>query len=128
MEVRSASVSSRAALQLPSALRPNLHSSPHHRTVAFIEKYRPGERVTAKLTVRGEQQRSTILWSAVVYDIQGGTWVYEQTAPQTFVRRRVQVEFVRDGLAILGQGPPAGASIVTQAVVELFGTEFGFAK
>jgi hypothetical protein len=29
---------------------------------------------------------------------------------------------------VLAHGPPVGAQIVTTAVVELFGTEFGFAK
>lgn len=91
-------------------------------------KLKPGERVTAKLVVRGEQESPTIPWSAVVQDVQGGEWVYEQVAPQTFVRRRVQVRYVVDGTAVLANGPPAGKLIVTAAVIELFGTEFGFAK
>jgi RND family efflux transporter MFP subunit len=91
-------------------------------------KFRPGERVTAKLVVRGEKMSPTIPWSAVVQDVQGGQWVYEQVAPQTFVRRRVQVRFVLDGTAVLVQGPPAGTTIVTAGAIELFGTEFGFAK
>ena len=91
-------------------------------------KLKPGERVTAKLVVRGEQESPTIPWSAVVQDVQGGDWVYEQVAPQTFVRRRVQVRYVVDGTAVLADGPPAGKSIVTAGVIELFGTEFGFAK
>lgn len=91
-------------------------------------KLRPGERVTAKLAVRGETESPTIPWSAVVHDMQGGEWVYEQTAPQTFVRRRVQVRYVVDGTAVLAQGPKAGTQIVTAGAIELFGTEFGFAK
>jgi hypothetical protein len=63
-----------------------------------------------------------------LYDIHGGTWVYEQTAPQTFVRRRVEVQFIDQERAILAQGPSAGAKIVTQGAAELFGTEFGIGK
>lgn len=91
-------------------------------------KFKPGERVTAKLALRGEEESPTVPWSAVIQDIQGGDWVYEQVAPQTFVRRRVQVRYVVDGTAVLARGPTAGKPIVTAGVIELFGTEFGFAK
>ena len=69
-----------------------------------------------------------IPWSAVVHDVHGGTWVYEQTAPHQFVRRRVEVLHVDRGVAVLGAGPPAGTSVVTAGVAELFGTEFGIGK
>lgn len=91
-------------------------------------KFRPGERVTVKLPLGDEAESSTVPWSAVVHDINGGTWVYENTTPQTFVRRRVQVAHVVEGVAVLKSGPTVGAKIVTAGAVELFGTEFGFAK
>lgn len=91
-------------------------------------KFRPGQRVSATLTLQGQAENRVIPWSAVVQDINGGTWVYEQTAPYTFVRRRVQVRFVSGPDAILSEGPAAGAQIVISGVAELFGTEFGFAK
>lgn len=90
--------------------------------------FKPGERVTARLKIRGDQETSVLPWSAVVQDIQGGEWVYERTAPQTFVRRRVQVRYVVDGTAVLAHGPPVGTQVVTAGAIELFGTEFGFAK
>lgn len=96
-------------------------------------KLRPGERVTVrvKLPASSGPQR-VIPWSAVIHDISGGTWVYEQTAERTYVRRRVQVRYVveEEGqqLAVLAGGPELGAKVATAAVVELFGTEFGFAK
>jgi hypothetical protein len=42
------------------------------------------------------------------YDIQGGTWVYENTGPQTFTRRRIEVRFVSKGEAVLARGPKPG--------------------
>jgi hypothetical protein len=63
-----------------------------------------------------------------MHDINGGTWVYENTADHTFVRRRVQVKFIVDDLAALESGPATGAKIVTAGAVELYGAEFGFAK
>ena len=75
---------------------------------------RPGARVSVELPLATEDEARVLPWSAVVHDINGGAWVYERTAPQTFVRRRVQIRFVEDGQAILDQGPAAGAEIVNQ--------------
>ncbi|HUY92020.1 MAG TPA: efflux RND transporter periplasmic adaptor subunit [Pirellulales bacterium] len=91
-------------------------------------KFRPGQRVSATLTLEAQQDSLGIPWSAVVQDIYGGTWVYEQTAEHTFVRRRVEVPYVVDNWAVLSAGPAEGAKIVTAGVAELFGAEFGFGK
>jgi membrane fusion protein, heavy metal efflux system len=89
---------------------------------------RPGERMTVRVRLQGGSQQRVVPWSAVMHDINGGTWVYENTAEHTYVRRRVQVRYVLDDLAVLETGPSVGAKIVTAGAVELFGTEFGFAK
>lgn len=91
-------------------------------------KLRPGERVTVRVKLPTGGPQKTIPWSAVMHDINGGTWVYEQTAPLTYVRRRVQVRYVVDDMASLASGPAIGAKIVTTGAVEIYGTEFGFAK
>ncbi|HEX7379525.1 MAG TPA: efflux RND transporter periplasmic adaptor subunit [Pirellulales bacterium] len=91
-------------------------------------KFRPGQRVSATLTLETPQESLGIPWPAVVRDINGGTWVYEQTAENTFVRKRVEVPYVVDGWAVLAAGPPVGAKIVVTGVAELFGAEFGFGK
>ena len=44
-----------------------------------------------------------------MHDINGGTWVYENTAAHTYVRRRVQVRYVVDDLAVLETGGPPSA-------------------
>jgi len=88
----------------------------------------PGQRVSATLPLRGEAESVVVPWSAVVHDIYGGTWVYEQTAPHTFVRRRITVRFVVGDQAALGGGPPAGTVVVDRGAQELFGTETGFSK
>lgn len=90
--------------------------------------YRPGERLGVTLALRTATENLTLPWAAVLHDIQGTTWVYEQTAPQTYVRRPVEVRYVTDGLAVLGRAPAPGAKIVTTGAFELFGTEFGVGK
>ncbi|MEQ1861480.1 MAG: efflux RND transporter periplasmic adaptor subunit, partial [Chthoniobacteraceae bacterium] len=62
------------------------------------------------------------------HDIHGGQWVYENTAPQTFTRRRVVVDRVVGPDAVLASGARAGAKVVTDGAAELFGTEFGAGK
>ena len=57
----------------------------------------------------GAADQRVVPWAAVMHDIHGGTWVYENTAPLTYVRRRVQVRYVVDDLAVLESGPPVGA-------------------
>lgn len=89
---------------------------------------RPGQRVAAQIPLKDQQDSLTIPWSAILYDIHGGTWVYEQTAERTYVRRRVTLRHVVDNLAVLASGPQEGAKIVTAGAAELFGTETGFTK
>ncbi|MEN9576218.1 MAG: hypothetical protein RL514_4073 [Verrucomicrobiota bacterium] len=92
------------------------------------QRFRPGERVFATLPLTTAQENLVIPWAAVLHDIHGGQWVYERTAPQTYVRRRVTVERVTGPDAILASGPPVGAKLVTDGAAELFGTELGGGK
>jgi membrane fusion protein, heavy metal efflux system len=95
---------------------------------------RPGQKVGVTLSERapeqpGQSDESLVVpWSAVAHDINGGAWVYENVAPQQYVRRRVEVRRVVGSQAVLARGPAAGAKIVTAGVAELFGTEFGAGK
>lgn len=91
-------------------------------------RYQPGQRLSAQIRMKGDTTTRSIPWSAVYLDIYGNQWVYEKTGDRTFVRQRVEVAYVADGWAALNHGPGVGASIVTAAVAELAGTEFGFAK
>ena len=86
---------------------------------------RPGQRVEVELRLRQPEHARVVPWSAVVYDYDGGAWVYETTAPHVFVRRRVQVRRVDGDLAVLSGGPAPGARVVSQGAAELFGTELG---
>ncbi|MDB5384371.1 MAG: macrolide transporter subunit MacA [Planctomycetaceae bacterium] len=90
--------------------------------------WRPGQKVNVQLTVAGPAEAPCLPWSAVVHDIQGGCWVYESTAPHTFVRRRVEIRNVFNDLAVLENGPAVGTKVAIEGVAELFGTEFGFGK
>lgn len=91
-------------------------------------KYQPGQKIAAHLTLRGEAQQVAVPWSAVIHDIYGGQWVYEQTDERKFVRRRVEIGWVDGDWAAVTRGLKAGVKVVTAGAAELAGTEFGFAK
>lgn len=89
---------------------------------------RLGQRLGVNVVLRDDGESLVVPFSAIVHDVQGGTWVYEKSAPQSYTRRRVQMQRVVDGFAALNGGVKPGANIVTTGVAELFGTEFGAGK
>lgn len=91
-------------------------------------KYSPGQRVGVSITLKGEAESLTAPWAAVLHDVHGGTWVYEQTGERAYVRRRIVVRYVLGDTAVLASGPPAGTRVVTAGAAELFGTETGFSR
>ncbi|MBI5515013.1 MAG: efflux RND transporter periplasmic adaptor subunit [Deltaproteobacteria bacterium] len=86
---------------------------------------RPGERLSVALPLRDAGEATVVPWSAVVFDVEGGSWVYEAPGRHSYVRRRVAVGYVAGDLAVLTRGPAAGTAVVTVGAAELFGTEFG---
>jgi cobalt-zinc-cadmium efflux system membrane fusion protein len=90
--------------------------------------YRPGQKVSVTITLKVSEQTLVVPYSSILYDMYGGTWVYENTEPQKYVRRRIELLHVLDGLAVLSRGPAVGAKVVSAGAAELFGTEFGVGK
>jgi len=87
--------------------------------------FRMGDRVEVSAPTNEQREELVVPYAALLYDINGGEWVYERTAPNVFARRRVQVRAIVGDTVVLARGPEAGVEIVTQGVAELFGTEFG---
>jgi glutamine amidotransferase PdxT len=77
-----------------------------------------------QLAERGASERRTVPYSAVIYWIDGGAWVYTQVAQLTFVRAPIVIEEVDGDVAVLRSGPPAGTRVVSVGGQELLGTEF----
>lgn len=90
--------------------------------------FRIGQKVNVLLTQLGSGNRIVVPWSAIMYDINGGNWVYLRTSRHTYSRRRVEVSSVIDGLAVLTRGINKDEEVVTTGAAELFGTEFGGGK
>jgi multidrug efflux pump subunit AcrA (membrane-fusion protein) len=92
------------------------------------ERFRIGERVRVKLTLQSEEKGLVIPWSAIAYDMYGGTWVYVRTAPHVFSRRRVEISRIMDDIVVIKRGIAENDPVVFTAVAELYGTEFGGLK
>jgi cobalt-zinc-cadmium efflux system membrane fusion protein len=89
---------------------------------------RPGELVNVSIPRRGRDKCLQVLYQAILYDINGGTWVYEKTGPHAFTRRRVTVGAISGDTACLTEGAEPGTTVVTDGATELFGAEFGAGK
>ena len=90
---------------------------------------RPGERVQVAVPLIGQGAALlTVPWASVVFDHDGGTWVYERIAARTYVRRRVALGEVSGRWAVVRSGVSAGVLVVTDGAAELLGTEFGAGK
>ncbi len=89
--------------------------------------FRVGQRVAVDLPLVGQTEGLSVPSAAILRDIYGGEWVYQKTAPDTFVRQRIAVASESGGRALLARGLAPGAQVVTAGAAELFGTEFGAA-
>jgi hypothetical protein len=71
-------------------------------------------------------KRAVIPYAAVIYDTEGATWVYLNPEPLTFVRHPVAVDDIKGDQAFLSDALPAGSTVVTVGVAELYGAESEF--
>jgi hypothetical protein len=72
----------------------------------------------------GQPAREVIPYSAVVYDTDGSTWTYVNTATDVYQRKPITVNQIDGEVALLSAGPPAGTQVVTVGAAELLGTEY----
>ena len=89
---------------------------------------RIGQKVNVILMQKSSSESLIVPTSAILYDIDGGTWVYHRIAPQTYSRLRVEISHMVGEYAVLIRGLEEGDEVVTEAVAEIYGTEFGVGK
>ncbi len=88
-----------------------------------------GQAVRVKLALTGNgTSHKVIPYAAVIYDVNGKTWVYTNPEPLVFIRQSISVDYVEGDLAYLTDGPATGAKVVTVAGAELYGAETGVSK
>lgn len=74
---------------------------------------------------RSASPKKVVPYSSIIYDPQGQTWIYTSPKSRTFVRQKVDVDYIEGDIAILKDGPPIGTKVASVAVAEIYGTEFG---
>ena len=79
---------------------------------------------TEEESPRTKSSQMAVPYSALLYDPQGNTWVYTSPQPRTFVREKVEVDYIQNDVVYLKSGPAPGTNIATVGVAELYGTEF----
>jgi hypothetical protein len=89
-----------------------------------------GQRARVEFTLQGNGNgaHKIIPYSAVIYDVKGGAWVYAKLADQTFQRQPIKVDYIHKQLAYVLEGPAAGTPIVIRGAAELYGAETGVGK
>ena len=83
------------------------------------------DQVREQRVSRSASPRLVVPYASLIYDPHGETWVYTSPQPQTFVRHKIDVDYIEDAVVVLKAGPPAGTVVVTVGAAELYGTETG---
>ena len=67
-------------------------------------------------------------YAAVIYDIEGNTWIYTSPESLTFVREPIVIDHIEGDTAILAESLSSQFNVVTVGVAEIYGTETGVSK
>lgn len=67
-------------------------------------------------------------YAAVIYDIEGNTWIYTSPEPLTFVREQIVIDRIEGDTAFLAESLSGEFNVVTVGVAEIYGTETGVSK
>lgn len=97
----------------------------HYALSGAATGLRPGERVLVELPLTTTEKGLVLPDAAVLYDMHGATWVYEDLGNNAYARRRIEVSRHAGNRAVVSRGLSEGAKVVTAGAAELFGTEFG---
>jgi hypothetical protein len=71
---------------------------------------------------------TSVPYAAVIYDIEGNTWIYTSPEPLTFVREQIVIDRIEGDTAFLAESLPGELQVVTVGVIEIYGTETGVSK
>jgi hypothetical protein len=76
------------------------------------------------VTVRRVGKRKVVPHDAVIYNPDGGSFVYTKPKAETYIREPIEIVRVDGDEAVLSDGPRSGTTIVTTGAAELLATEY----
>ena len=77
--------------------------------------------------VRKDGRVSVLPYAALIYDADGGTWVYTNPGKLTYLRQEVKVDHIDGDRVVLEAGPAVGTRVVTTGAAEVYGAELEIA-
>jgi len=83
---------------------------------------------TVSMTDVDGNEVKIIPYAAVLYGLNGETWVYTNPETLVYVRDVIVVDHIDNDIAILADGPEPGTAVVTVGVSLLYGAEVGVSK
>ena len=132
-----------AGLQLAACSQTTVEAAPEKASVVepiegtelnrVILSQKAVERLDIQTTqLREEQvdgaQRLVIPYGALIYGVNGDTWMYINPEPLTYVREPITVDYIDGDMVVLADGPAISTEVVTVGAAELFGTDTGVGK
>ncbi len=88
-----------------------------------------GQRLMVELPLKGDGGPQLVVpVAALLYDLNGETWIYISPEPLQFLRVPVVVDYIKDDMVVLVAGPPAGTKVAIVGVAELHGADTGVGK
>jgi hypothetical protein len=108
--------------ETPAVLKAQPNGAPGVVSLSEHAVQRLGVR-TAAVTAGGTGL--VVPYDAVVYQPDGSSWAFVQTAPRTYQRAAIAVTAVTGDQAVLASGPSPGTLVVTVGAPELVGVETG---
>jgi len=94
-----------------------------------LQKVKLTEKAAERIGVQTVPAEGMVVpYSAVIYDIDGTTWIYTNPEPLTFVRAQVVIDRIEGDQAFLAQELETDAPVVTVGVMEIYGAETGVSK
>ncbi len=88
-----------------------------------------GQRAVVEVSLMGDKgPQLTVPVAALLYDLNGETWIYINTESLQFLRVPVVVDYIMDDTVVLLEGPPAGTKVAVVGVAELYGADTGVGK
>ena len=82
--------------------------------------------VEARDVLTNETKQTAVPYGAIIYDIDGHTWLYTSPEKLIFERTSIVVDHIDGDIVFLSDGPSAGTQVVTRGVAELYGAETEF--
>lgn len=89
---------------------------------------RVGIETAAVRSLENPHPQPVVPYSALIYGLNGETWVYTNPESQVYVRQPITIDRIEGGQVYLSDGPPVDTIIVVAGAANLYGVELGLDK